>query len=147
MIVPPARTRGGGGTGFGGWFCEAIASVAEARRTAQHERFCKTLANGARVDLRRGFRGNKRGNIRLNNGIVRVFFLLLHGASVTEVTQLFDLVDLTVVAAHFAVLYDTPPNEMLDEAIITETRLPRHRLRGMRCVSRVFVRLPRGCGA
>src|SRR5271155_1692537 len=81
MMVPPARTSGGGGTGFGGWFCEAMASAVEVRIAVPQARVRVILANGARTDCRKNFRDNKRGNIRLEDSIVRVFFLLLHGAS------------------------------------------------------------------
>jgi len=90
MIVPPARTSGGAGIGFGGVFCEARAIVAAkhikiaAQRTGNEKIiggcFLIRLGNSLLSHRPGNNRGKTRGNTRVMDRIVRVFLILLHGS-------------------------------------------------------------------
>lgn len=67
MMVPPARTRGGAGLGFRGRFCEAVQIDEPGIKTSRY------------TNSEDNVRGNKCGNLRLRDDIVRVFLILLHG--------------------------------------------------------------------
>src|ERR1700678_558777 len=90
MIVPPARTSGGGGARLGGAFCTAMANVpaAKDRAAVQTNGFWRNSRSGRRINPEISLwdcrSGNKRGNSCLTDGIVRVFPILLHGGWANE---------------------------------------------------------------